>query len=48
LRAEWAALGAGKALGKYWPLSHIESWIPAFYGALYVSGYIALMIAGIH
>lgn len=41
--AEWTALGAGRDLKKYWPLSHIESWIPAFFGALYISGFVALM-----
>jgi hypothetical protein len=42
-RAEWTALGEGKDPKKYWPLSHIESWIPVFFAALYVSGFVALM-----
>jgi hypothetical protein len=41
-RAEWTALGEGKDWKKYWPLSHIESWIPAFFAALYVGGFAAL------
>jgi hypothetical protein len=45
-RAEWKALGEGKYPSKYWPLSHIESWIPIFFGALYLAGYVALVIAG--
>jgi hypothetical protein len=43
-RAEWSALGEGRDPKKYWPLSHIESWIPAFFAALYVGGFIALMV----
>jgi hypothetical protein len=42
-RAEWTALGQGKDLKKYWPLSHIESWVPVFFAALYVAGFVALM-----
>jgi hypothetical protein len=42
-RAEWVALGEGKDPTKYWPLSHIESWIPVFFAALYVGGFVALM-----
>jgi hypothetical protein len=41
-RAEWTALGEGRDWKKYWPLSHIESWIPAFFAALYISGFAAL------
>jgi hypothetical protein len=41
--AEWTALGKGKDPKKYWPLSHIESWIPVFFAALYVCGFAALM-----
>lgn len=44
-RAEWTALGEGKDPKKYWPLSHIESWIPVFFAALYVGGFIALLAA---
>jgi hypothetical protein len=43
-RAEWMALGEGRDPKRYWPLSHIEGWIPAFFAALYVAGFIALMI----
>ncbi len=27
-RAEWTALGEGKDRSKYWPLSHVEQWLP--------------------
>src|SRR5262249_9078437 len=42
-RAEWMALGEGKDPKRYWALSHIESWIPAFFAALYIGGFVALM-----
>lgn len=42
-RAEWTALGEGKNPEKYWPLSHIESWIPGFFAALYACGFAALI-----
>lgn len=42
-KAEWMALGEGKDPKRYWPLSHIESWIPAFFATLYVGGFVALM-----
>jgi hypothetical protein len=42
-RAEWMALGEGKDPKRYWPLSHIESWIPVFFAALYMGGFVALM-----
>jgi hypothetical protein len=36
-------LGRGRDLKKYWPLSHSERRISAFFGALYVGGFVALM-----
>jgi hypothetical protein len=41
--AEWSALGEGRDWRKYWPLSHIEIWIPLFFAALYFGGFIALI-----
>jgi len=41
--AEWTALGEGKIPSKYWPLSHIESWIPAFFAAIYLSSFVAIV-----
>lgn len=43
-RAEWTALGEGKDYKKYWPLSHIEGGIPIFFAALYIGGFIALVV----
>ena len=42
-RAEWWALGEGKDRKKYWPLTHIEKWIPALFALLYVAGFVALV-----
>ncbi len=41
-RAEWYTLGEGSDRAKYWPLTHLEQWMPVFFGALYVSAFIAL------
>jgi hypothetical protein len=34
------ALGEGKDPSRYWPLSHIEQWIPALFGALYLFAFV--------
>ena len=44
-RAEWWALGEGKDRKKYWPLTHIEKWIPALFAFLYLAGFVALVAA---
>ena len=44
-RAEWWALGEGKDWTKYWPLTHIERWIPILFASLYVAGFVALVAA---
>lgn len=36
-RAEWAALGEGKSLKKYLPLTFIEQWIPMVFWLIYIS-----------
>ena len=40
-KAEWELLGKGKDAKRYWPLSHIEQWIPVLFGAVYFGGFIA-------
>lgn len=42
-RAEWKALGEGKDPARYWPLSHLEQWIPALFALSYIGGFIALL-----
>ena len=44
-RAEWKALGEGKDRSKYWPLSHLEQWVPVLFAAVYSAGYLAAVIA---
>ncbi|MET7771902.1 hypothetical protein [Nocardia sp. NPDC005366] len=43
-RAEWWALGEGKDRSRYWPLSHIEQWIPILFALAYVSGFLAIVL----
>jgi hypothetical protein len=43
-RAEWKALGEGKDPTRYWPLSHLEQWIPLLFAITYVAGFIAVMV----
>jgi hypothetical protein len=45
-RAEWSALGEGKDWRKYWPLTHIEQWIPLLFGTVYLAGFVAAVVAG--
>jgi len=34
--AEWKALGEGKDIKKYIPLSHVENWVPIIFAFLYI------------
>lgn len=43
-RAEWWALGQGKDPRRYWPLSHIEQWIPVLFAATYIAGFVTILI----
>ena len=42
-RAEWTALGEGKDRSKYWPLTHIEKWIPILFAATYLVGFMVVI-----
>ena len=40
-QAEWqAALGAGEDRSLYWPLTHVEKWVPLVFGLLYVGMFV--------
>jgi hypothetical protein len=39
-KAEWKALGEGKDKAKYWPMSHLEQWIPVIFAATYIAAFI--------
>jgi hypothetical protein len=41
--AEWTALGRGENPAQYWPLTHVEQWIPLFFAVVYVAGFLALL-----
>ena len=40
-RADWKALGEGRDKAKYWPMTHLEQWIPVIFAATYVAAFIA-------
>jgi len=42
--AEWHALGEGKDRSKYWPLTHLEQWVPILFVAIYLFAFIAALI----
>ncbi len=42
-RAEWQALGAGKDRSLYWPLTHLEKWVPLVFVLLY-AGMLAIAL----
>lgn len=43
--AEWKALGEGKDPTRYWPLTHVEQWVPFLFAAAYIAGFTALALA---
>lgn len=42
-RAEWTALGGGVIKGRYWPLTHLEQWLPVLFAASYGAIFLALV-----
>lgn len=44
-RAEWSALGGGTDRARYWPLSHIEQWIPILFAVVETVAFVALLLA---
>lgn len=38
-KAEWKALGEGKNKAKYWPLTHLEQWIPVVFALTYIAAF---------
>ncbi|HTD58390.1 MAG TPA: hypothetical protein VK672_05800 [Solirubrobacteraceae bacterium] len=39
---EWSALGEGRDKARYWPLTHLEQWVPCVFAAAYLAGFIAM------
>lgn len=44
-KAEWKALGEGSDPARYWPLTHVEQWVPAIFAAAYLCGLVAALVA---
>ncbi len=40
-KGEWKALGEGKDKAKYWPMTHLEQWVPVIFAAIYIAAFIA-------
>ena len=38
---EWRALGEGRDRARYWPLTHLEKWVPCVFAAAYLAGFVA-------
>ncbi len=43
--AEWKALGEGRDKARYWPLTHLEQWVPCLFAAAYIGGFIAAAVS---
>jgi hypothetical protein len=44
-RAEWRALGEGKDKAVYWPLTHLEQWVPSVFALTYICGFFVVLLA---
>ncbi len=42
-REEWRRLGEGHDWRRYWPLSHIEAWIPVLFALTYLAAAVSAM-----
>ncbi len=42
--AEWVALGEGKDPSRYWPIRHVEEWVPLLFGLVYLGWFLALAL----
>jgi hypothetical protein len=43
-REEWRKLGEGRDWRRYWPLSHIEEWIPILFATTYLAAGVITMV----
>lgn len=41
-KAEWTALGEGEDKAKYWPMTHLEQWIPVIFAVIYICAFVAV------
>jgi hypothetical protein len=42
-QAEWAALGKGEDPARYWPLTHVEQWVPFLFALAYVGSFLTMV-----
>jgi hypothetical protein len=42
-RAEWMALGAGRDISRYWPLTHLEQWVPPIFALAYAAAFVLML-----
>ena len=42
---EWWALGEGRDPRRYWPLTHIERWVPVLFAGAYLGAFIAAVVS---
>jgi len=42
--AEWKALGEGDDKARYWPLTHVEKWVPVLFAVAYTAGFIGAIV----
>jgi hypothetical protein len=43
--AEWKALGEGTDKAIYWPLTHLEQWVPSIFAWTYLCGFFVALLA---
>jgi hypothetical protein len=43
-RGEWKALGEGKDKAVYWPLTHLEQWVPSGFALVYLCGFLVVLL----
>ena len=42
--AEWAAVGFGRDKSKYWPIIHLEQWVPLVFALAYSALLVIVLI----
>jgi hypothetical protein len=42
--AEWKALGEGRDKASYWPLTHLEQWVPSLFALAYIAAFVAAIV----
>ena len=42
---EWSALNHGTDRSRYWPLSHVEKWVPVTFALLHAAGLLSVFVA---